>query len=106
MLIAFLILIPAKEAWMLFLFAVVFGLTFGGGDALVSILTAELFGLKAHGAILGVIAFLATIGGAIGPLLAGYAFDTASSYQLIFMVFAGISVIGLILVWTLKRTRS
>jgi len=105
MLIAFLCLIPAKEAWMLFLFAVAFGLAFGGGDALISPMTAELFGLKSHGVILGVIAFIATIGGAIGPLIAGYVFDTTSSYQLIFIVFAGLGAIGLILVSMLKTTR-
>ena len=104
MLVAFIWLLPAKETWMLFLFAVVFGFAFGGGDALLSPLVAELFGLKSHGVILGIIAFLSTVGGAIGPLLAGYIFDMTSSYQISFSLSAGLSAIGLILVFLLKPT--
>jgi len=102
MLVAFIWLIPAKETWMLFLFAVVFGFAFGGGDALLSPLVAELFGLKSHGVILGIVAFLSTVGGAIGPLLAGYIFDMTSSYQISFSLSAGLSAIGLMLVFLLK----
>ncbi|MFC1992297.1 MFS transporter [Chloroflexota bacterium] len=96
MAVAFLWLILAKEIWMVYLFALIFGFAFAG-DVLQSILAAELFGLKAHGVILGVIAFVGTIGGAIGPLLAGYIFDTTGSYQSIFLSFAVLSLTALII---------
>ena len=43
-----------------------------------------------------------TIGGAIGPLLAGRIFDMKGSYQLAFLVCAILSITGLILISLLR----
>ncbi|MCK4961003.1 MAG: MFS transporter, partial [Anaerolineales bacterium] len=61
-------LVPAKEAWMLYLFAVVFGIAYGGCAVAESPLVAGLFGLSSHGLILGVLVLGFSIGAAIGPL--------------------------------------
>lgn len=91
-------LVPAREVWGLYLFAVVFGFAFGGCATSESPLVAGLFGLSSHGLILGVMNLLGfTFGAAIGPFIAGHIFDMASSYQLAFIVSAGVSVVGLIL---------
>jgi MFS family permease len=91
-------LVPAKEVWGLYLFAAVFGFAFGGCATSESPLVAELFGLSSHGLILGAINLLGfTLGAAVGPLIAGYIFDTTSSYQLAFIICAAMSVVGLIL---------
>jgi len=66
---------------------------------------AELFGLRAHGVILGALVFGATTGGAIGPILAGHIFDIANSYYLAFMACAGLSITGLIVASLLKPIR-
>lgn len=104
-LIAFLWIQFAKELWMLYLFAVIFGFAYGGLVVLESPMTAELFGMKAHGAILGVVHFGATIGGAISPVLTGRLFDITGSYQSAFWLFAGFSVAGLILASLLRLSR-
>ena len=91
-------LVPVKEVWGLYLFAVVFGFAFGGCATSESPLVAGLFGLSSHGLILGVINLLGfTFGAAVGPLIGGYVFDTASSYQFAFIVCGAMSVVGLIL---------
>jgi MFS family permease len=90
--------VAAEGMWMLCLFAIIFGFAYGGSVALQSPLVADLFGLRAHGAILGATAFASSIGGAIGPLLAGYIFDITSSYYLAFLVSVTISIVGLVLV--------
>jgi len=96
-------LVPAKEAWELYLFAAVFGLAFGGCITSESPLVARLFGLSSHGLILGVVNLLGfTLGAAVGPLIAGYIFDMTSSYQLAFIVTAATGVVGLILTVLLK----
>ena len=82
---------------MFYLFAVVFGFAYGGLVVLELPITAELFGRRAHGAILGIIHFGATTGGAISPLSTGRIFDITGSYQLAFLVFAAVSFIGLML---------
>lgn len=98
-------LLPAREAWQLYLFAAVFGLGIGGAAVLSSPLTAELFGMKSHGVILGLINFTSTLGAAVGPLLAGYLFDSTGSYNIAFLLCLALAVAGTILAATLKPTR-
>ena len=96
-------LLVAKELWMLYLFAVIYGFGYGGLSALISPIIAELFGLSSHGVIMGVVIMFGGTGGmAIGPLLAGHIFDITGGYQSAFLMYAAISVIGLILVSRLR----
>jgi len=105
MLAAYLWLIRATEAWMLYLFAVIYGFAWGGGNASMPLMVAELFGLKSHGTLIGMAAFAGTMGGAVGPLLAGYIFDVTASYQLAFTVAAVVSAVALVLALSLKPIR-
>ncbi len=92
----------AKEAWMLFLFAAIYGFTHGGFFTVVSPMVAEFFGIGSHGALFGIVLFSGTIGGSIGPLLAGRTFDITGSYQIVFLVLAGAALIGLVLITLLR----
>ncbi|MFC1995792.1 MFS transporter [Chloroflexota bacterium] len=105
MLIALLWLAVAKDTWMLFLCAVIFGFGYGGLLALLSPLTAELFGLRSHGVILGVLYFGGEIGETISPVLAGRIFDITSSYQLAFLISAAVIIIGTLLILFLRPIR-
>ena len=95
-----------KELWMFYMFATVFGFAWGGAIALQSPISAESFGMKAHGAILGASVFGFSLGGSIGPLLAGYMFDVIGNYQLAFVVFAILSLLSIILTLLLKPAGS
>ena len=77
------------------IFAVIYSLGIGAGTAMESTLTAELFGMKAHGVLLGALAFGFTIGAAIGPFITGYLYDLFNNYQMAFLVSASVGVIGL-----------
>jgi len=90
-------LMVAREKWMLYLFAVIFGFGYGALSPLVSPMVAELFGLSSHGAIFGVTFLWGTTGEAIGPVLAGGIFDVTGSYQWAFLICAAISITGIIL---------
>ncbi len=90
-------LVPARQAWILYLFAAVYGFAMGGCTALIAPLVAGLFGLKSHGLILGVVSIGFTIGAAAGPFLAGYVFDVTGTYQVAFLVSAALAVTGIIL---------
>jgi len=98
-------LIPAGDLWMLYLFAVVFGIGLGGMGTSESPLVARLFGLTSHGLIYAVIGLGFTAGGAIGPVITGYIFDVNESYRLAFIICAALSFIGLILMIILKPTK-
>jgi len=92
----------AREAWMLFLFAVIYGFAHGGFFTVVSPTLAELFGTGSHGLLFGIVLFCGTIGGAIGPLLAGRTFDVTGSYQMVFLVLSGLAGIGIVLITLLR----
>jgi len=94
----------ARELWMLYLFAIIYGFAHGGFFTLTSPLVAGLFGLSSHGVIFGTVGFGGTIGGAIGGVLSGYIFDITGSYQLAFLVCVALGVTGLILTLLLKPT--
>jgi len=106
MIIALFLLLVAKDLQMLYLFGVIFGFGHGGLATMESPRTAEIFGMRSHGGILGFVFFADTIGGAIGPFLAGYIFDVTGSYSLDFSLCAAIGVIDLILVLLLRPIRS
>lgn len=87
----------AGVVWMLYLFAAMFGFTFGGLLVSFPLITAERFGLTSHGTIFGTISFSAIMGGALGAVLVGRIFDITSSYQLGFLICIAASAIGFIL---------
>jgi len=91
-----------QTLWMFYLFAAVYGFAHGGFFSLVSPLVAKLFGTKSHGLLFGIVIFSSTIGGAIGPFLAGYIFDMTSSYQSVFLSLAVLSTIAMGLTASLK----
>ena len=90
-------LVTVTEIWMFYLFAIVTGI-----GTLGSPVTAELFGLRSHGLIYGVINLGYNIGAATGPLLAGYIFDMTGRYQVAFLVCAAFGIVGLVLTLLLR----
>jgi MFS family permease len=95
-------LMLSSELWMFFLFAIAFGLSFGGLGAIQSPLVAGLFGLSSHGMIYGVIYGGFTVGAAIGPFLTAYIYDLTDSYQVAFLTCAAIGIVGIILAIVLR----
>jgi MFS family permease len=99
----FIWLLVARELWMLYIFAIIFGLAYGEILCMMSLLPAELFGLRSQGVILGIIIFASTIGGGIGPVVAGRIFDITGSYQIALMMCVAVACVGLILAIFIRR---
>ena len=95
--ISFLWLLVATEMWMIYLFAAMFGITYGTVEILQSPIMANLFGLSSLGALVGLNAAIGAIGFVIGPVLGGYIFDVTGSYQVIFLVCAAMGIVSTIL---------
>jgi len=74
-------LLFARETWMFYLFAVVYGVAYGGIVPLYTLISAELFGLRFLGIIAATMAFLGTLGAAVGAPIAGSIFDVTGSYR-------------------------
>jgi MFS family permease len=95
----------ASKAWMLFLFAVIYGFAHGGFFTVISPMVAELFGTGSHGVLFGIVLASGTIGGAVGPLMAGRTFDVTGSYRIAFLVLTLLAAIGFVLILTLQPRR-
>lgn len=99
------LLVSAGTLSMLYLFAALFGFAFGACVTCESPLVADLFGLRFHGLLLGIVACGFTFGGAAGPFLAGYLFDVVGTYQAAFLFCGVVSCAGLLLAWVLRRSQ-
>jgi len=98
-------LIFSREAWMFYLFALPFGIAYGGVVPLQNLIPAELFGLKSLGIMLGSIFFFGTLGGAVGPPLAGYIFDVTGSYNSAFLICIVLCILAISLSLLLLRSK-
>lgn len=94
-----------RELWMFYLFALVFGFAYGGEVPQMPVLVGRFFGLRAVAALVGVIVFGATIGGALGAWVGGQVFDVTQSYQLAFTIAVITSFIAVMLTLVLKKVR-
>lgn len=104
LILAFSWLQTADSLWKLYCFAGIYGLAHGSVFTVISPLVADLFGTRSHGSLFGLVVFSGTSGGAAGPFLAGFLFDSGGNYALPFLLMLCGSVLGLILMFRLKPT--
>jgi len=102
---ALLWLVWVQELWMLYLFGLVHGFTFGGFGTAITVLIGGTFSLDDIGKILGVLEIGIFIGAAIGPYLGGLIFDASSSYTLAFLIMAGIGLARTLVVTLITRDK-
>jgi len=90
-------LLVSDNLWVLFIFAAFFGITYGEILCAMPLLPAELFGMRHHGALLGLITFASTLGGGLGPVVAGHIVDSGGGYAMVWMacMAAGLAASGL-----------
>jgi MFS family permease len=81
-------LAAADGPWMLYPFAVVFGITFGGGDTSVIAIVTDVYGIAKVGTMMGLLMISWGLGSAAGPYLAGWVFDRTGSYGWAFIMAA------------------
>ena len=98
-------LLFAREIWMFYVFAVIFGIAYGGIVPLSTLVPAELFGLKFLGIISATALLLGTIGGAIGAPIAGSIFDATGSYNLALLICVIIGALAIILSLILLKAK-
>jgi MFS family permease len=93
----------AREVWGLGVFALVFGICYGGYVALVPALIADFFAGPDVGAIIGAQYTGLAVGSLVGPVLAGWSYDSTGAYTLTFLVCALASLVAAGFVWILPE---
>ena len=81
------IFVNARSIEVLYLFVLVYGLSYGGVIPLTQAIRADLFGRRNYATISGVSMSFTTVGTVAAPVLAGVLYDTTQSYALAFYTF-------------------
>jgi len=100
--------VPSRAGLLLSLMA--FGAGFAASDTVVAQVVPQVFGMRALGAIMGILTLGWRCGAALGPALAGFLYDLTGSYRIPF----GLAPLGVLLSWALfllataphRRTRT
>ena len=103
--IALTIIAFADTVLLAYIFALLYGIGFGGRNPLTTAIRGEYFGRKAFATIMGISQFPMNIGMIGAPLFAGYMFDTTNSYVIPFSVFAILTFFGAFLMLFVKKPR-
>jgi MFS family permease len=101
--VAALAITRADQAWLLWIHACFFGLTWGARGPMITAKTADLFQGRHLGAILGVISIGTGIGAAVGAWASGLIFDLSGSYRLAFLLSIASYLAGCVAFWFLRR---
>ena len=98
------LLLKTTSVTTLFVYACMFGFGYGSMSALMPYLLADRFGHHVLGTSYGMLIFFATgIGGACGPMMAGYVYDLSGSYTNAWLLNLAVLVIVTCLMLTLKK---
>ncbi len=93
----------AENFYMAYLFALLWGIAFGGRGPLLTSIRGDYFGRKAFATIMGLSQLPTSIVMVITPLYAGYVFDMTGSYFIPFITFAFCSFAGAALIMFARR---
>jgi len=77
-------LVWANQLWMIYAFAMVYGFLWGGSGTVITVLTADIFGTRNLGTIMGMMTGGWAVGAAIGPAIGGVMFDMSGHYSAAF----------------------
>jgi len=92
-----------RDLWGLYIYALIFGFGWGAQAVLRYPATAEVFGLRSAGLMMGILGIFENVmGAAIGVWMAGYVFDKAGSYWPMYWTGLGIAVGAVILASMVK----
>ena len=88
------VLMPGAALPLVWLFVGCFGFFLVAFGALTPLLVQDAFGVKFYGSIMGVMSITMGVSSAVGPLLAGWSFDTTGSYRFAFLLVAALFFTG------------
>jgi MFS family permease len=95
-----------RQTAVLYLGTFAFGLTMGGVVMMQPLLIGECFGMVSFGTISGLSGLFTMLVASLGPAIAGWIFDATQDYRNAFTVFAGASLMAMVMVFFARPPRS
>lgn len=93
----------ATSPGVIYVFAFVFGMALGGDYMIIPLMTAELFGIKVLGKVMGIILTTDVIADALSPMLVGWIRDKTGSYFKGFEILIALAIIGTVVILLLPK---
>lgn len=103
--VAIMIIAVSDQVFMALVFAVLYGIGFGGRIPLLTSIRGEYFGRKAFATIMGLSQMPNNIAMIFAPLFAGFMFDYTGTYIIPFGIFGLLNVLGAFLMLSVKRPK-
>jgi MFS family permease len=95
-----LLLLPSlRSTFWVYVYAVLFGISFGARGPILIAMTSDLYRGRHYGSIFGFINFGNGIGGALGPWLGGYIHDLTGSYRITFLICIPVLMMSCLSFW-------
>ena len=101
--VAIMIIAVSDQIFMALIFALLYGIGFGGRIPLLTSIRGEYFGRKAFATIMGLSQMPNNICMIFAPLFAGFMFDTTGTYFIPFAFFGLLNILGAFLMLAVKR---
>jgi MFS family permease len=95
----------SNSVWMFYLFAIAFGLGYGGLDPATVALIGDIFGVRNLGLITGSLTFFWALGAGSGSAVGGLIYDAAGSYFPAFLMIACFMLLAAILSLMIRKKR-
>ena len=96
------VLLKADTVTLLFGSALLFGFGYGSMAPMIPYLVADRFGRHILGTAYGMLTFFMTVGGSIGPIITGYAYDVSGSYTSAWLLNLTLLLMATFLILALK----
>jgi OFA family oxalate/formate antiporter-like MFS transporter len=87
------------NTWMLIVFAIFYGFSYGGVSAVFPAIVGDYFGRLKAASVIGAIFTIAGVAAAFGPIVGGIIYDLTKSYQLAFLLGALTNIVSLLLLF-------
>ncbi len=100
-----LVLMTVRTMPQAYIFIALFGIGFGGTVPLAPAIRAEYFGRAAFGKIQGFMTPVTMTSSAVGPIFAGYLYDTTGSYHTSFLATGLLTFLAIVIIFFAKPAR-
>jgi MFS family permease len=90
------------NAWMLIVFAVSFGFSYGGVNAVFPSIVGDYFGRLKAASVIGAIFSITGVSAAFGPFVGGYIYDLTQTYSFAFLLGGLTNILALFLLFLSK----
>ena len=94
------------EAWQFYIFAVVFGIGFGGEMSAFLVVNRQYFGMGPVRTVFGIQSMGAGLGMALGGLVGSVIYDAFDSYSLAWVISLAASLGGMVAIITMESTKN